>query len=74
MEKTALREDYDHFLKSNHVYSEKATHKALVDSGKDLGLAPVKINRGAERGWTLPPLPEMREAFERRIGSSELFN
>jgi hypothetical protein len=56
------------------VYHEKATPAALIESGKLLGLTVTRIKRGKERAWVLPPLAEMRAAFERYVGAQSLFD
>lgn len=73
-DRTALLDDCDRYLKRNRIYSEKATHTALIESGSALGLTNTTIRRGKERAWVLPPLPEMRAAFERYVGAQALFD
>jgi len=74
VERQELTDDYGRFLKENRVFSEKASHRALIDSGSEFGLVKTKINRGAERAWKLPPLPEMRSLFEKRVDANGLFD
>jgi hypothetical protein len=73
-DRTALLDDCDRYLKRNRVYHEKATPAALIESGKLLGLTVTRIKRGKERAWVLPPLAEMRAAFERYVGAQSLFD
>ena len=72
-DRTALLDDCDRYLKRNHVYHEKATHTAIVEAGKVFGLTTGTANRGRERTWILPPLGEMRAAFDRHIGAESSF-
>ena len=69
-----LVEDYDRFLKSNRVFSSKASHKAVVNAGRALGLETVKIRGGRDRAWAVPPLAEARRLFEARLGAGGLFD
>ena len=70
----ALLDDFDRFLKRNRIFHEKATHPALTESGKPLGLETTRVKRGSERAWVLPPLPEMRAALGRFVGMESLFD
>jgi hypothetical protein len=71
--KGEMLEDYDRFLKSNRVFSAKASHRTIVASGRALGLDTIRSAGGKERHWTLPPLAEARRAFEETLGASDLF-
>ena len=71
--KGELLEDYDRFLKTNRVFSAKASHRALATAGRSLGLQTGKTKSG-ERVWTLPPLAEARRLFEERLGASSMFD
>jgi len=73
-DRTALLDDCDRYLKRNRVYHEKATHSAIVETGTTLGLTQRRILRGKERAWVLPPLAEMRTAFEKHVGAQSLFD
>jgi phage/plasmid-associated DNA primase len=73
-DRTALLDDCDRYLKRNRVYHEKATPAALLESGRPLGLSATRIKRGRERAWIVPPLAEMRAAFERHVGAQSLFD
>lgn len=70
----ALLDDFDLYLKRNRIYHEKATFPALTDLGRALGLETRRVKRGSERAWVLPPLPEMRAALGRHVGSEALFD
>ena len=72
-DRNALLKDCDDYLKRNRVFHEKATPVALVESGRLLGLTTTRIHRGRERAWVLPPLGEMRAAFDRHIGAESSF-
>ena len=71
--KGELLEDYDRFLKTNRVFSAKASHRALATAGRSLGLQTGKTKTG-ERAWTVPPLAEARRLFEERLGASGMFD
>ena len=71
--KAEMLDDYDRFLKSNRVFSAKATHRALATAGRALGLETGKT-KGGDRAWWLPPLAEARRLFEERLGASGMFD
>lgn len=73
-DRATLVEAYDHHLKRNRVFSAKATHKSLLQVGGLLGVEAVRTAGGAERIWVLPPLPDMRAAFEKLVGDEGLFD
>jgi hypothetical protein len=74
VDRNALLDDCDRYLKRNRIFHEKATPSALIEAGRELGLATTRINRGKERAWILPPLAQMRTAFERHVGAQALFD
>lgn len=63
---------YDAFLKRNRIMHVRATHKALVNAGRPIGLSTSRPG-GQERCWTVPSLAEMRANFEERLGAEGLF-
>ncbi len=66
---------FDHFLKKNQLRSERATHKAVVNSGRKLvGLTTGRSKDNTERLWTIPSLNDARANFEKRSGASDLFD
>lgn len=73
-DKKTMLDALDLHLKRNRVFSVKATHKALMQVGSQLGVESVVSSGGMERVWVLPPLAEMRGAFERMVGSEGLFD
>ena len=72
-QKRELIESLDSFLKRNRHYGSKASAKALVQSGKPLGLEVARPG-GLERVWILPPLEVMRNNFEEMIGTNGIFD
>lgn len=72
--KSYLVAAYDAFLKRNRIMSARATHKALVNSGKRFGLQASRESGGTERVWHLPKLDEMRARFEQAMGTMNLFD
>ncbi|MEM6563237.1 MAG: DUF5906 domain-containing protein [Pseudomonadota bacterium] len=72
-DKELLVAAYDHFLKRNRIMSVRATHKALVTSGKAYGLETMRTG-GKERSWCVPSLPEMRTRFEKCLGATGVFD
>ena len=73
-ERARLVAAYDAFLKRNRIMSAKATHKAVVNSGKRFGLQTSRGSGGSERVWHLPALGEMRARFEQSVGARNLFD
>lgn len=71
-ERTHMLAAYDAFLKRNRIMHVRATHKALVNAGKPIGLSTSRPG-GQERCWTVPSLAEMRANFEERLGAEGLF-
>lgn len=69
--KGELVDAYDRFL-VKHRLNGNASHRALVASGRALGLATTVKN--TERCWVLPQLAEARLAFEKALGSQDMFD
>lgn len=72
-DRALLVEELNRFLLRRRIMHARATHKALLKVGAELGVETSRPG-GKERIWTLPPLPEMRQAFEKMVGSEGLFD
>lgn len=72
-ERAQMLAAYDAFLKRNRIMHARATHKALVNAGRPIGLSTSRPG-GQERCWTVPCLAEMRATFEERLGAPGLFD
>ena len=64
---------YDRFL-VKHRLNGNASHRALATAGRALGLDTGRSKGGKERHWTLPSLADARLAFEKALGSQDMFD
>ena len=74
MSKDELLTDYERFLRASRSSSGNASHKAIVEAGKALGLETGMSKGGKQRIWTLPPLRDAQRRFAERLGASGLFD
>ena len=61
-------------LKERGMARKTVSKKALVTSGKKLGLYCGKTNSGANRAWSLPKLADARAKWASELGDSTLFD